>query len=266
MSISVWISNNYIEIFGAVAGIVYVLLEIRQTIWLWPVGIITSAVYIWVFFSSKIYADMSLQVYYLLISGLGWYWWVRGSAHRAPTFDESPIGNAGHTVSSEALAKEEGKEQSSNVPVNNTPFRGKGAKTSGTGENQFMDRRQEKNTEKKEKVHNELRVTRLKLKTGLILAVVFVLLYIAMWVVLTRLTDSPVPMRDSFITSLSVIATWMLARKIYEHWYLWIVVNFVSAVLFLARGLYPTVILYIVYGIMSFAGLVEWKKTINLKF
>ena len=47
----------------------------------------------------------------------------------------------------------------------------------------------------------------------------------------------------------------MLARKIYEHWYLWIVVNFVSAVLFLTRGLYPTVILYVVYGIMSFVGL-----------
>jgi nicotinamide mononucleotide transporter PnuC len=71
-----------------------------------------------------------------------------------------------------------------------------------------------------------------------------------------------VPLRDSFVTSLSVIATWMLARKIFEHWYLWIVVNFVSALLFLTRGLYPTVILYLVYGVMSFVGLIEWKKTI----
>ena len=108
----------------------------------------------------------------------------------------------------------------------------------------------------------ELQVTRLKLRTGIILALVFVLLYAVMWLILTRFTDSPVPVRDSFITSFSIIATWMLARKIYEHWYLWIVVNFVSAVLFLTRGLYPTVILYIVYGIMSFAGLVEWKKTL----
>jgi nicotinamide mononucleotide transporter len=204
MSISEWLSNNYIEIFGAVTGIVYVLLEIRQTIWLWPVGIITSAVYIWVFFTSKIYADMSLQVYYLIISVLGWYWWARGTGRRAQ----------------------------------------------GTGQ-------------KEEGEKGELRVTRLKLKTGLILAVVFVLLYFAMWIVLTRLTDSPVPVRDAFITSLSIIATWMLARKIYEHWYLWIVVNFVSAVLFLTRGLYPTVILYIVYGVMSFAGLMEWRKTLT---
>ncbi len=101
----------------------------------------------------------------------------------------------------------------------------------------------------------ELKVTRLKLKTGILLTTVFIPLFAVMWFVLDRLTDSPVPVRDSFITSLSIIATWMLARKIYEHWYLWIVVNATASFLFFTRGLYPTVILYIVYGIMSFAGL-----------
>jgi nicotinamide mononucleotide transporter len=199
-----WLSTNYIEIFGAVTGIIYVFLEIRQNIWLWPVGIITSAVYAWVFFTNKFYADMSLQGYYLIISCFGWYWWTKGAGRRAQGTGQ----------------KEEGKIE----------------------------------------VKNELVVTRLRLKTGMVLAIVFVLLYVVMWLILTRLTDSPVPARDSFITSLSIIATWMLARKIYEHWFLWIVVNFVSAVLFITRGLYPTAVLYIVYGIMSFAGLVEWKK------
>ena len=216
--IFIWISNNFIEIFGAVTGIIFVFLEIRQTIWLWPVGLVTSAVYIWVFFTSKFYADMSLQGYYLVISCLGWYWWTRGKKRRlrskATKFREAEGGNV------EKLRIEE--------------------------------------TETK-----ELQVTRLKLSTGIMLALVFFLLYIIMWFVLTRLTDSPVPVRDSFITSLSIIATWMLARKIYEHWFLWIVVNFVSAVFFLTRGLYPTVILYTVYGIMSFVGLVAWKKTIK---
>jgi nicotinamide mononucleotide transporter len=213
MEVYSWISSNYIEVFGAVTGIIYVFLEIRQTIWLWPVGILTSAVYIWVFFTSKIYADMSLQGYYLVISILGWYWWVKGT-------------HGGHRAQGTASDLEGEKRR--------------------TGEGETK----------------ELHVTRLKLRTGIILSLVFVLLYIGMWLVLTRLTDSPVPVRDAFITSLSIVATWMLARKIIEHWYLWIVVNFVSAVLFLTRGLYPTVILYLVYGIMSFAGLVAWKKTI----
>ncbi len=213
MTISNWISNNYIEIFGAVTGIIYVLLEIRQTIWLWPVGIITSGVYIWVFFTSKFYADMSLQVYYVIISILGWYWWTRG----------------------------------------------KGNNAQGTGQRDQSTDLSDDKTGKK-----ELKVTRITLRTGIVLTFVFVLLYLAMWLILTRLTDSPVPARDAFITSLSIIATWMLARKIYEHWFLWIVVNFVSAIFFLTRGLYPTVILYVVYGLMSFVGLVEWKKTMHI--
>lgn len=215
MTISNWLSDNYIEVFGAITGIIYVFLEIRQTIWLWPVGLITSAVYIFVFFTSKFYADMSLQGYYLVISCLGWYWWAKGAGRRA---------------------------------------QGTGQK--GDGENVEMGRMGD--GEKK-----KLEVTRLNLKTGVILAIVFVLLFLVMWLVLTRFTDSPVPGWDSFITALSIVATWMLARKIYEHWLLWIVVNFVSAVLFLTRGLYPTVILYAVYGIMSFVGLAAWKKTIR---
>ncbi len=94
--ISDWITNNFIEIFGAVTGILYVFLEIRQTIWLWPVGIITSAVYIWVFFSGKLYADMSLQGYYLVISILGWYWWVKGTGIAGRNPGEGQAQAAGH--------------------------------------------------------------------------------------------------------------------------------------------------------------------------
>jgi nicotinamide mononucleotide transporter len=219
MIINSWLSDNYIEVFGAITGIVYVFLEIRQTIWLWPVGIITSAVYIWVFFTSKFYADMSLQVYYLGISCLGWYWWTKGAGRRAE---------------------------------------GSGLRAQSSGQNDEVDKRRRSEGEKE-----GLEVTRLKPGTGIILIFVFLFLYIIMRLVLSRLTDSPVPGWDSFITSLSIVATWMLARKIYEHWFLWLVVNSVSAVLFLTRGLYPTVFLYIVYGLMSFTGLIAWKKTIQ---
>lgn len=193
-----WAYSDFIEIFGAAAGILYVFLEVRQNRWLWFVGILTSAVYIYVFFRSKLYADMSLQGYYLVISFIGWYWWSHGRS----------------------------------------------GQTEGQGA-------------------GEIQVTHIKRKTALIILFLFALLFTALAFILSEYTDSPVPVWDSFITSLSVVATWMLARKIYEHWYLWIVVNAVSAVLFTARGLYPTVILYIVYCVMSFAGLYQWRKTIG---
>ena len=84
-----WITEHWLEIFGALAGIIYVLLEIRQNIWLWPVGIVTSSVYIIVFFTSKFYADMSLQVYYLVISFYGWYAWSYGRRNPPSVSGES---------------------------------------------------------------------------------------------------------------------------------------------------------------------------------
>lgn len=108
----------------------------------------------------------------------------------------------------------------------------------------------------------KLKVTRIKLKLALVLFLVFIGLYALIYAGLTRLTDSPVPQWDSFITSLSIVATWMLARKIYEHWFLWIVVNSASSMIFFVKGLYPTVILYLIYLILSFAGLRAWKRTL----
>ncbi len=214
--ISDWLANNYIELFGAITGVIYVIFEIRQIIWLWPLGIITSGVYILVFFSSKFYADMSLQIYYLVISVLGWYWWMKGARRKA-------------------RGEREGEKA-----------------TNGTK----IDRKGE--VEK-----GGLKVTRLRKKTGLILLLSFGILYIILWYLLSHFTDSPVPEWDSFLTSLSIIATWMLARKIIEHWYLWIVVNSVSSFVFYIKGLYPTVGLYIIYLLMSFAGLREWQRSLR---
>jgi nicotinamide mononucleotide transporter len=131
---------------------------------------------------------------------------------------------------------------------------GASAKVEGTGENR-----------KKEEGESILIVTRLEKQTGLKLIAVFVILFLLMYLVLSGLTDSPVPGWDAFLTSLSIVATWMLARKIYEHWFLWIVVNIVSVMLYFTRGLYPTVVLYIVYAGMSFIGLKAWKRTVSKK-
>jgi len=63
-----WLINNWLELFGVVSTIVYLTLSIRQSIWLWPLGALSSGLYIAVYFVNKFYADMGLQVYYLIIS------------------------------------------------------------------------------------------------------------------------------------------------------------------------------------------------------
>ena len=64
-----------IEIIGALISLLYLRLEYKANSWLWPVGMITPLIYIYIFFVSKFYAVMGLNVYYLLASIYGWYCW-----------------------------------------------------------------------------------------------------------------------------------------------------------------------------------------------
>ncbi|MCD4681229.1 MAG: nicotinamide riboside transporter PnuC [Bacteroidales bacterium] len=75
-----WLSDNYIELLASVLGILYVILAIRQNIWCWMAGIINVALYIFIFLNARLYGDMALQVFYLLMSIYGWYSWKFGKS------------------------------------------------------------------------------------------------------------------------------------------------------------------------------------------
>ena len=64
-----------IEIIGAVIGLVYLYLEFKANKWLWPVGVVMPIVYVWIFFQSKFYADMGVNIYYFFASIYGWILW-----------------------------------------------------------------------------------------------------------------------------------------------------------------------------------------------
>ena len=68
------------EWIGAVLGVIAVGLTIKQKWWCWPVGIINVVIYIFVFFKVRLYADMGLQVGYVILQIYGWIMWVRGGA------------------------------------------------------------------------------------------------------------------------------------------------------------------------------------------
>ncbi len=100
-------------------------------------------------------------------------------------------------------------------------------------------------------------------KTAAILAAVALSIFFALHLVLAQYTDSPVPTVDAFIASLSIVATFMTAKKLLAHWYVWGVVNVVSVVLYAYLGLYPTAVLYVVYLGGAFYGLRHWKTCLH---
>ncbi|GET23816.1 nicotinamide riboside transporter PnuC [Prolixibacter sp. NT017] len=187
-----WLQEHRVEVSGTISGLAYLYFSIRQSIWTWPLGLLSSALYVYVFFVSKFYADMGLQFYYVIISIYGWYAWLHGN---------------------------------------------------GNSNNQ-----------------GELKVSRTSFVLWVKLFIVNLLLYVGIAYILIDFTDSPVPYWDSFTTALSIVATWMLARKKIEHWLLWVVIDAVSLGLYIYKGLYATTVLFFVYTVMAVVGFIEWRK------
>ena len=180
-----------LEFVGLVIGLLYLYLEYKANIWLWPVGVVMPLVYIVIFYQSKFYADMGIYIYYFFASIYGWYIWTKST------------------------------NQTNEILISHLPHRYLGK-----------------------------------------LAAIFLITFAAIAFVLIRFTDSPVPYGDSFTTTLSILAMWMLAHKYIEQWLLWIVVNVVSTGLYFWKGLDTTAVLFVVYSIIPFFGYIKWKKMI----
>ena len=188
---------DVVEIIGASIGLLYLFLEYKANVWLWPVGIVMSAFYVVIYATGRFYADAALNVYYIFANIYGLAVW---------TFRKRTGGAAGNTAT------------------------------------------------------DELTISRTPKKKILPLAVSAGLLWLAIYLVLGKFTDSPVPVGDAFTTSLSIVAMWMLAHKYLEQWLLWIVVDVVSVALYFWKGLYPTAVLYIVYVVVAVMGYISWKR------
>ena len=90
-------------------------------------------------------------------------------------------------------------------------------------------------------------------------------LTLLIYYLLSHYNDSPLPFWDAFTSSLSIIATWMLAQKKIEHWLIWICVDLICVGLYLNRSLYPTVFLFLLYTILAFVGYFEWRREFEIK-
>lgn len=117
-----------------------------------------------------------------------------------------------------------------------------------------------RNGQKKNVNDNSRGIRRIDCQTLAGAAAVFVICFAAIAIILREFTDSNVPYLDSFTTALSIIALWMLSRKYLEQWLAWILVDVVSAGLYIYKELYLTAGLYALYSAIAFMGYLNWKK------
>lgn len=68
-----------LEFFAAFFGLLSVFFSIKKNIWVYPTGIISTAMYVYILFVFGLLGDMMINVYYTIMSIYGWILWYRNS-------------------------------------------------------------------------------------------------------------------------------------------------------------------------------------------
>ena len=76
-------------------------------------------------------------------------------------------------------------------------------------------------------------------------------------------TDAALPFFDALVTCGAVVATYMVAKKLLENWIYWLVIDSISILLFISRGLLPTAFLFGIYVVIIFFGYKSWNKILK---
>lgn len=113
---------------------------------------------------------------------------------------------------------------------------------------------------KKSNDDEEIPITHFPKKLVLPSVLVFIVLWGTLYLILSKFTNSTVPVLDSFGNSLSFIGLWALAKKYLEQWLIWIVVDVELAGLYVYKNILFTAGLYTFYTIIAIAGYYKWKR------
>jgi nicotinamide mononucleotide transporter len=83
------------------------------------------------------------------------------------------------------------------------------------------------------------------------------------WFFLRHFTAAAWPFLDSMVAWSSVFTTFLVARKVFENWYWWLVIDSVSLCLYFTRHLYVTTLLFALYLVLIVIGMREWRRSLG---
>lgn len=211
-----------LQIAGVLLGLLYLWLEYRADIRLWIVGLIMPLVHGTLYYKAGLYADSSMQVYYVLAGLYGWFVWhnARRKGVRSGSLPEA--------------------DKASPAPAKAPPAPAETASAAAPQTASAIG-------------HTPLRLTPA-------LVGVYVVAHAAIYLLLVRFTNSSVPFWDAGTTAASIVAMWMLSRKYVEQWLVWLAVDVVTVGLYLYKGIPLTAGLYALYSALAVAGYLRWRR------
>lgn len=111
--------------------------------------------------------------------------------------------------------------------------------------------------------HTTLHVSRTTRSLAIRLALIAATSAVLLGSLLHRTTDAALPFMDSALTSASLVAQWMMTRKLLENWAVWIAVDVLYVGMFIYKGLYVTAVLYAVFLGLAVKGWIDWRNSMR---
>jgi nicotinamide mononucleotide transporter len=178
------------EFIGVITGIGSVYFSKKENILVYPVGMISTIIFTYLYLTHQLYADASVNLYYTVMSIIGWVMWSKK------------------------------KDPSTNLVI---------TKSSGSD-----------------------------WKNAILF---FVGCWVVLYIVLSRFTDSTVPIADSFTSAAAFTGMLLMNKKKIENWFWWIITNIASIPLNAYKGLYFASLQYIVLLVIAISGWRSWWLT-----
>ena len=98
-------------------------------------------------------------------------------------------------------------------------------------------------------------------KTHAIAIVVILSLATVSGFLLERYTDAAYPYIDSITSFAAVWGTFLVARKVFENWWYWLVIDVASVFIYWERGLELTALLFVLYVALIPVGMLQWMRS-----
>ncbi|MCD8273725.1 MAG: nicotinamide riboside transporter PnuC [Alistipes sp.] len=262
-----------LQIAGVALGLLYLWLEYRADIRLWIVGLVMPLVHGALYCKAGLYADCSMQVYYVLAGLYGWLVWrnvphkkARAARSAAAEQNARTVGSAESAAEHDSqpdrttTAAEQPAAEHDGQPDRNTTAAEQAARTAGSAAAAGPT---DQTARSAEPAAARIGHTPLRYAAGLI--AVYAAAHAGIYFLLSRFTNSTVPFWDAMTTAASIVAMWMLSRKYVEQWLVWLAVDLITVGLYLYKGIPLTAGLYALYSALAVAGYLRWRREAALR-
>jgi nicotinamide mononucleotide transporter len=118
---------------------------------------------------------------------------------------------------------------------------------------------------KKDSLENETNIIKWDYRLHLLNILISGSLTFIIGYIFDNFTSQANPYTDAFSTIFSLVATFMVTKKVLENWIYWIFIDAVCIYLFASRGLYLTSLLFVLYTTIAVIGFFQWRSLFKLQ-